>query len=250
MDHQAIKQLLPAYVDEELGIAETLVIDRHLVDCLDCQHDCMEQRSVRDLVKRHVGQTHAPVHLAERIYTALAIERAPPPARPRRAAWLSIGLAMASLCVAALGSGYYLGLSSASKPVSEEIVSSHIRSLQVDHLVDVASSDQHAVKPWFNGKLDFSPPVTDLAAQGFALTGGRLDFLAGRQVAVLVYRHDRHFINLYAWPGDDPDAPLRMQQERGYHLVRWTAGKMHYWAISDLAPAELKVFAATLRAGS
>jgi anti-sigma factor RsiW len=158
-----------------------------------------------------------------------------------------MGLALASLCIAALGGGYFLGLSSTVQPVADEVVSSHVRSLQLDHLLDVASSDRHTVKPWFNGKLDFSPPVVDLAPQGFPLAGGRLDALDGHPVAVLVFHHDRHPINLYIWPATGPDAPPRMQQQRGYHLLQWTEGKMHYWVISDLARDELMSFAAAMR---
>jgi len=248
MDHQTIRQLLPAYVDDELGIAETLAVERHLADCAECQRDCMEQRSVKLLVKRHAGYADAPAHLAERVFTALPPETARPAAPARqRASWLGMGLAMASVCAAMLGGGYYLGMSLAARPVAEEVVSSHIRSLQADHLLDIASSDKHNVKPWFNGKLDFSPPVIDLAPQGFPLAGGRVDVLDGHPVAVLVYRHNLHPINLYAWPGEGPDAPPRMRQERGYHLLRWSSGKMHYWVISDLAPDELKAFTEALR---
>jgi anti-sigma factor RsiW len=248
MDHQTIKQLLPAYVDDELGLAEALDVERHIAQCPECERDCMEQRSVRQLLKRHAGYAHAPAYLAERISKALPPNTAPPASATRqRASWFSMGLALASLCMAALGGGYLLGQSSVAQPVAEELVSSHIRSLQLDHLLDVASSDRHTVKPWFNGKLDFSPPVVDLAPQGFPLAGGRLDALDGHPVAVLVFHRDRHPINLYVWPATGPDAPPRMEQERGYHLLQWTEGKMHYWVISDLARDELKSFTEALR---
>jgi anti-sigma factor RsiW len=250
MDHQTARQLLPAYVDDELGLAEALDVERHIAHCPECARDCTEQRSVRQLLKRHAHYAHAPAHLAGRIAQALPPDQPrPAPATRRRASWLSMGLALASLCLATLGGGYFLGLSSGAQPVAEEVVSSHIRSLQLDHLLDVASSDRHTVKPWFNGKLDFSPPVVDLAPQGFPLAGGRLDALDGRPVAVLVFHHDRHPINVYIWPAPGPDAPPRLQQERGYHLLQWTEGKMRYWAISDLASAELMSFAEALRAG-
>ena len=129
----------------------------------------------------------------------------------------------------------------------EDLISSHVRSLQVDHLSDVVSSDKHTVKPWFNGKLDFSPPVTDLATQGFPLVGGRLDYLDGRTVAVLIYRHNQHPINLYVWPSTDRDAAPQVQGRQGYHLIRWAAGGMVYWVVSDLATNELELFVRTVR---
>jgi anti-sigma factor RsiW len=251
MNHHEIRQLLPAYVDDELSIAEALAIERHLVNCPDCQHACMEQRSVKTLVRQHAGYVPAPAHLAQKLAAALPMEKPrPAPARRLHFAWLNSALAIAGLCAAALGGAYYLSLSSASRQTAEEVAFSHIRSLQADHLFDVASSDAHTVKPWFNGKLAFSPPVVDLASQGFPLTGGRLEFLDGHPAAVLVYRHNRHPINLYVWPGENHDAPFQAQEYRGYHLMRWTADKMHYWAISDLAADELAVFAASLRAAT
>ena len=128
-----------------------------------------------------------------------------------------------------------------------ELVSSHVRSLQVDHLSDVVSSDQHTVKPWFNGKLDFSPPVIDLAAQGFPLVGGRLDYLDGHTVAVLIYRHKLHPINLYIWPSSDRNGALQVHGRQGYHLIHWVVGGMNYWAVSDLAANELEFYVNFLR---
>ena len=127
-------------------------------------------------------------------------------------------------------------------------MASHIRSLQVDHLADVASSDQHTVKPWFLGKLDFAPPVIDTVQQGFPLVGGRLDYLGGRNVAVLVYRRNRHPINLYVWPGAGRPAAPEATQSQGYHLVRWSDGTMNYAAVSDVAEGDLVQFVQAVRA--
>jgi anti-sigma factor RsiW len=154
---------------------------------------------------------------------------------------------MVALLAVVWSGSLYLALPSAQDRLMEELVSSHVRSLQVDHLSDVVSSDQHTVKPWFNGKLDFSPPVIDLASQEFPLVGGRLDYLDERTVAVLIYRHKLHPINLYIWPGTGRNVAPQGQDRQGYHLIHWTAGGMNYWAVSDLAASELEFFVNTLR---
>jgi anti-sigma factor RsiW len=125
----------------------------------------------------------------------------------------------------------------------QELVGSHVRSLMVDHLTDVLSDDSHMVKPWFEGKLDFSPQVPELAAQGFPLVGGRLDYLANRSVAAVVYRRRQHLINLFIWPtGSDVDVEETVVARQGYHLVPWQRSGMTYWAVSNLNQRELHEF--------
>jgi anti-sigma factor RsiW len=133
-------------------------------------------------------------------------------------------------------------------PVAEAVLASHIRSLMPEHLTDVRSNDQHNVKPWFNGRLDFSPTVPRLDEQGFPLLGGRLDYVHGRPVAVVVYGRRQHVINVFSWPAsDDRAATPEPRSRNGYNLERWRQGGVEYWAVSDLNSAELQTFAELLR---
>jgi anti-sigma factor RsiW len=127
--------------------------------------------------------------------------------------------------------------------LTAQVVASHIRSLQADHLMDVASTDQHTVKPWFQGKLDFSPQVPDFASKGFALAGGRLDYLADREVAALVYKCRAHVINVFIWPAAGDDTAVRAFSRQGYHIRHWQRGGTNYWAISDVNDRDLDEFA-------
>jgi anti-sigma factor RsiW len=131
----------------------------------------------------------------------------------------------------------------ASELLAEQVVSSHIRSLMANHLSDVVSSDQHTVKPWFSGKLDFAPVVKDLSSSGFPLAGGRLDYLADHPVAALVYKHRQHTINVFLWPSPESNSSPRTMTIKGYSVVHWTQSHMAYWAVSDLNAAELGGFA-------
>lgn len=131
--------------------------------------------------------------------------------------------------------------------VSSEIVGSHVRALLSQRPIDVISTDRHTVKPWFNGRLDYAPPVIDLAGKGFPLTGGRLDYVAHRSVAVLVYRTDRHPIDLYVYPAADKGVQAPMYNSvDGYAMVRWQRDGMVWWAITDAEMTHLRDFAQLL----
>jgi anti-sigma factor RsiW len=163
-----------------------------------------------------------------------------------RWAWLPAGAA-AALLVVTIMTIWKIGAPQprplADDLLGRDIVASHVRSLMASHLTDVPSSDQHTVKPWFNGRLDFSPPVKDLTGEGFPLIGGRLDYLAGRSVAALVYQRRLHVINLMVWPAPgEPDHSQTAAPHQGYRVLHWTQGGMTYWAVSDLNENEMKEF--------
>jgi anti-sigma factor RsiW len=133
--------------------------------------------------------------------------------------------------------------------LAARVVDAHLRSLQLDHLTDVASTDQHTVKPWFVGKLDFAPPVADLASEGFPLVGGRLDVVGGRAVGALVYARRKHVVNVFVWPEEETDSAGRAGTLRGYSWRCWTHAHVRYWAVSDAAPEELQLLASLLARG-
>ncbi|HXA44447.1 MAG TPA: anti-sigma factor, partial [Candidatus Angelobacter sp.] len=138
---------------------------------------------------------------------------------------------------------------SAQQKLTREIVSNHIRSLMASHVLDVVSTDRHTVKPWFNGKLNFSPPVKDLAAQEFPLVGGRLDYISGRSVSALVFHRNKHVINLFIWPAQESSAdPASFSPIQGYNLIHWSEADMTFWAVSDLNKKELMEFARDYKA--
>ena len=155
---------------------------------------------------------------------------------------------MAAAAIVLLALVPFLRGPSTEEILAREVVSSHVRSLMANHLADVPSSDQHTVKPWFNGKLDFSPPVVDLANQGFALVGGRLDYLNNRPVAALIYQRDKHLINLFIWPSSESsDSGIKSEIRQGYHLFHWTRSGMTYWAVSDVEEGQLQEFVQRLQ---
>ncbi|WP_309638155.1 anti-sigma factor [Methylibium sp.] len=188
---------------------------------------------------------------AIRVRLDAAAGQVPRSVRPAaRARWLPLGLAFAFgllLATALLRLAPLAG--SADHGLETELVASHVRSLMAEHLTDVASSDRHTVKPWFQGRLDYSPEVPELAADGFVLIGGRLDYLAARPVAALVYRHGAHVVNVFVWP-DGVGASKASTARHGYNLLRWHDGAMQYAAVSDLNAEELMPLARLLRASA
>jgi len=259
-------ETMGAWLDGELDASAALDVSRHLHDYPACAEAMAELAAQRDRVRGEASRYASPPHLRQAIRGAIRQAAGTGPARRRNGrprwpwAWINLGLAGAATAAFALTLVLYLGQPSAETRLDQDIAASHFRSLagqltaqlpgqlMGQRLTDVLSSDQHTVKPWFAGKLDFSPPVYDLAAQGFPLLGGRLDYVGGRPVAALAYGHGKHFLNLYLWPQRGSDtAPTRALQQ-GYRLVSWTRASMRYVAISDMNQTELDAFARQLDA--
>jgi anti-sigma factor RsiW len=237
--------LIHGYVDGELDLMKCLEIEQHLEACPACAQAHASLQAVRAAVQNSSLYFQAPPGLAKRVQS--------PPRRANHAGrtpgWgprrlLAVAASLALVTTAGWGLLRTLTARSADSFLTQELVASHVRSqMLASHQFDVASSDAHTVKPWFEGKLDFSPPVKDLASQGFPLIGGRLDYLHGRAVAVLVYQRRKHSINLFIWPASpgDETAP-RTATRQGFHIREWTRSGMTFCAVSDLNEGDLQEF--------
>jgi anti-sigma factor RsiW len=232
-----------AYADRELDLVKSLEIEQHLQDCRRCALEYQNQKTLKAALGSAELYYSAPAGLRRRI--AAIPQRSDPERRSSRWGWNWLFTAISAAAACALFVFFAINnRPSASDSLLAELTASHVRSLMADHLTDVASSDQHTVKPWFDGKLDFAPPVTDLAASGFPLSGGRLDYARGQPVAALVYLRQKHVINLFIWPASGAsDKSFVPANLKGYNLLHWTASGMTFWAVSDLNGAELKEFA-------
>ena len=245
MDCRDAQNLLDGYCDGELDLARTLDIERHLQECPGCRQIQQNHHALHAALTEPSLYFKAPPNLHKRLRGAARAAIVDVP-RYRVSAWRGASVAAASACVALL---LWVLISLPARPaaddlLAQEVVSGHIRSLMANHLTDVPSSDNHTVKPWFDGKLDFAPPVTDLTKQGFPLVGGRLDYIGSKSVAALVYQRRQHFINLFIWPANDlAESGNKMMTRQGYNVIRWTQAGMTFWLVSDLNLSELQQFA-------
>jgi anti-sigma factor RsiW len=260
MNCRDAQTLMHAYLDAELDPSASLQFEQHVGDCPVCGKALAEQQSIQSQMRADSLYYAAPEGLRERLRASWAapaslseLPHESSQGQSRGAArrfpmrWVAVAACVA-LCVS-LGFGLARVAFEGSRPdpLIQEVASAHIRSLQADHIVDVPSSDRHQVKPWFNGKLDFSPPTPDLEKEGFHLVGGRLDYVDGRPIAAIVYRRREHVINMFVWVKSGTDATdVRHETRQGYNLVHWSRDGMNFWLASDLNLTEMNELAQLL----
>jgi anti-sigma factor (TIGR02949 family) len=232
MSCEYVERDLDAYLDRELDTESAMAVRDHLNGCALCRRQVAEREALSRLVRA------APYYSApDRLRTRVLAQTTRPKSVRRVPAW-----AAAAVVIVSLGGAMSLLRSASTRgdAIADEVVNSHVRSLMANHLFDVQSTDQHTVKPWFLGRLDFSPPVLDLASIEFPLVGGRLDYIGGRPVAALVYQRQKHTINVFISPErNDAFARDYVRSVRGFHIHHWIRDAMSFWAVSDLNDAEL-----------
>lgn len=250
-DHGEWNNLLHGFIDGELDAANAARFEAHLATCRECADGMENALMVKRLSAREGVKWQAPEAVHARVQAALSLEQAimtrtMTASHLTESSWQRLWQFLRkwsfvpSLAVLAASLMLVLNVPPQSQTIEEQLLASHVRSMLADHLTDVLTSDQHTVKPWFNGKIDFSPPVVDMAPQGFPLVGGRVDYLDGRVVAALIYRRHGHVINLFIWPGA---AGTKTNAEKeGYNFVEWHADGLVFWAVSDVAAPDLTTF--------
>lgn len=230
--------LVQADIDGELDAGRAADLIRHRADCPECQAAYADLLMLRDRLRESDLHEKAPESL--RRFLAQQSASVKPLVRPAPRWRSQIGLAVGFALAAGLALLVY---SPATPDPLGLVVDAHVRSLQAGHLEDVVSTDRHTVKPWFEGKLDFAPPVKDLAADNFPLTGGRLDVMEGRPIAALVYRGGTHPINLLAWPAKEAgDIEPKVESRNGFTTLHWRRGGLELWAVSDIERSQLERF--------
>lgn len=265
MNCEETTKLMDGYLDGELDPITSQTIEQHLRDCRKCDDAFETHSSLIRAIGKATSYHRAPAGLRERIQSSLreevgerrtpAFTRNAQPLFPGKGSesrtvlggtpwnWLGLAAAVVAAAVIALNLAPRLQRPGADQILATQLIASHVRSLMANHLTDVASSDQHTVKPWLDAKLDFAPPVVDLSQNGFPLIGGRLDYLDNRPVAALVYQRRKHFINLFVWPaGSDAAEITRPLTRQGYQLLHWVDRDFNYWAVSDVNANDLQTF--------
>jgi anti-sigma factor RsiW len=241
IDHERMQELLHAYVDREIDLLNELEVEQHLRSCEACRQVEQQIRVLRAALTSDSPGYRAPAHLRRNVRAALRREAK----SGREISWSWLVFVAGATCAVLFFAAALFQTTRANRiAIADQVIGNHVRSLLATHLFDVASSDQHTVKPWFGGKIDFAPPVRDLAADGFPLAGGRLDYLDGKTVVALVYQRNKHPINLFIAPVPaNHDTTPNLITRRGYSVFHWIKGEMEYWAVSDLNQTELRQFA-------
>lgn len=244
MNCQETHTFISSYIDGELDVVRSMELEEHAKSCGTCSGQLQAHQALHGSMQSPAMRFHAPKRLVTKIQGELRKENAETGWRGVR--WAQFGYALALLAVFAVSVGIWRTALNRDS-LTDQVVANHVRSLMASHLYDVQSTDQHTVKPWFHGKLDYAPPVTDFAAQGYPLVGGRLDVLSGRSVAAIVYQRRQHPINLFVWPTQRADSRPRNLTSNGYNLIHWRSSGMEYWLVSDLNDNELRAFAQMLQ---
>jgi anti-sigma factor RsiW len=252
MNCEESRLLLHGYLDGELDPSRSLEFESHLRGCERCQAEFRKYKTLGSAIRGSGEYFRAPENLRARIISEVrGFDRPPAPRQRNLARWQVLAGSIAAILVASFGLNAIMARRSTESIIAQEVVASHARSLMANHLVDVVSSDRHTVKPWLDKNLDFAPTVEDFAPRGFALFGGRLDYLDHRQVAALVYRHRQHVVNLFIWPaGDAGDSGPHWLTRQGYNIAYWTESGMNYWVISDADQSGLSDFVQMVRDAS
>ena len=255
MDCERAGTGLAALHDGEVGAWRRWRLGAHLRRCVACARKLEELRVMSTGLRQALAYHRAPPDLAARIGSSLQREARPAAVRfrSRRSGFIRAGLPWAGGSLAGALAGVALSLlvagnTTPASPALEAVIDSQVRSLQADHLTDVLTSDRHTVKPWLSQHVDVSPPVRDLAAEGFPLVGGRVDYVDGHPAAVVVYRRAKHVINLFAWASANrPDAPPRAAALQGFNVVTWRSDGITYYAVSDVEADQLLAFVREVR---
>jgi mycothiol system anti-sigma-R factor len=243
MSCEVERNVIHAYLDGELDALRAAEFERHLEKCAECVRELEAQETLKSSLQRAELYEKAPTSLRRAV-----VERVRPATpvviKQRRATpqWTWLAAAAAFLLLAYAGWRVVPALrgESSETVIAAEVVDAHLRSLQPGHLTDVISTDQHTVKPWFNGKLDYSPPVRDFSTDGFPLQGGRLDVVHGRTVTALVYGRRKHLISVFIWPVGERDDATHSGAQQGYNWVSWQNGGMEFRAVSDVSATDLE----------
>lgn len=239
--------LLHARLDNELDMAGAASIDLHLSACRACAAQYAALETLHEEIVA-ADLAYVPGVDLERQLAGRFLQEKKSPLHFWNWNWLSASVLAAATALALIVVIPILRVGRDTNAIAAEILDNHLRALQAIHQVDVPSSDQHTVKPWFQGKTSFSPPVPDLSEHDFVLIGGRLEVIRQQPAAAIVYRRRQHIIDLYVSPSAGGNSQTELQDLGGYHLLHWIQDNMSYWAVSDVDPADLRIFADLIRA--
>jgi anti-sigma factor RsiW len=255
MNCQECGDYIDPYFDGELDTGDAIRVRQHLRDCPGCRERLQSRQVLRSLLGDAQLKFEIPEALREKLVSRFSLPTTPVRERFVRnynSPLILVPLALAAGITLLFGllfinkNGWFENLNAPS--LVDEVVADHVRSMLAAHLLDVPSTDQHTVKPWFDGKLKFAPPVRDLADHGFRLIGGRLDYLNGQEVAAVVYQKNKHIINLFLWPVEsNGNVSARSFSRNGYNIIHWNRDGFDWWAVSDVSAADLEAFAGLQR---